>query len=180
MTRRELILAHLQDHPGETSGEIGLALGLRGGTRATIRPLLVDMRNKGQLVSGERRAPLRGRYVNTWSIAPPGTKPIEVKLAERELQRRREHDREAKRRARAKSFIVPSAAPVPDLRGAACAGADPGLFFSEAEADIEAAQALCRSCPVRLRCGQWAEANGEESGIWAGEDRSARRLQVAS
>ena len=189
MTRRELILAHLTDHSWETSGEIGLAIGIKGGT---LRALLVDMRNKGQLVSGNRWAPYMGREVNTWSIAPPGTKPIEVKVEDQERERRRERDRAAKRRSRAKTgdtpkrqtkvgpLLLPEATPIPDLREAACKGADPNLFFSSAEADIEAARALCMSCPVRLRCAQWADSNGEQYGIWAGEDRQARRLAVAS
>jgi WhiB family redox-sensing transcriptional regulator len=192
MTRRELILAHLQEHPWATSGDLGLALGLRGGTRTTIRPLLLDMRNKGQLVSADRWAPLMGRNVSTWNIAPPGTKPTKIKIENRELQRRRERNRESKRRSRAKaaeaapagrSFAreaLPSATPMPDFRKAACLGTDPELFFSMAEDDIEQARALCLACPVRLACAQWADNNGEQYGIWAGQDRSARRLQVAS
>jgi hypothetical protein len=189
MTRRELILAHLNDHSWETSGEIGLVIGIKGGT---LRALLVDMRNKGQLVSGERWAPYMGRYVNTWSIAPPGTEPSPEPVSSRERERRRERDREAKRRSRAKlgtepqrrsrfePLEVPASAPVPDLTGAACVGADPELFFSSREADIAEARALCIACPVRLRCAQWADANDEEFGVWAGEDRDARHLQVAS
>jgi len=188
MTRRELILEHLNDHSRETSGEIGLAIGIKGGT---LRALLVDMRNKGQLVSGNRWAPLMGREVNTWSAAPPGTKPLEVEVTDRERERRRERDRAAKRRSRARMaeaavegreaghHALPSATPMPDLRRAACKGADTELFFSTAEADIEQARAMCLACPVRPACAQWANSNDEQFGIWAGEDRSARRLAVA-
>jgi Transcription factor WhiB len=189
MTRRELILAHLTDHSWETSGEIGLAIHVKGGT---LRALLGDMRNKGQLVSGERWAPLMGRNVNTWSIAPPRTAPVEVEVEDRERERRRERDRETKRRSRARvaeaavegreagRHALPSATPMPDFRRAACKGADTELFFSTAEADIEQARAMCLACPVRLACAQWADSNDEQFGIWAGEDRSARRLAVAS
>ena len=189
MTRRDLILAHLTENSWETSGEIGLAIHVNGGT---LRALLADMRNKGQIVSGGRWAPYMGRTVNIWSIAPPGTEPVAVPETEQEKERRRERDRETKRRSRARTAKVaaegrnadrqalPWATPVPDLRGAACKGADTDLFFSADEADIEKARAICLGCPVRLRCAQWADSNGEEYGIWAGEDRSARRLQVAS
>jgi WhiB family transcriptional regulator, redox-sensing transcriptional regulator len=189
MTRREMILDHLRDHPEETSGEIGLGIGVKGGT---LRALLADMRNKGELVSGVRWAPYMGREVSTWSIAPPGTKPIAVVVPDRERQRRRERDRAAKRRSRAKSgqaakrqtkagpLLLPGSAPIPDLRGAACKGADTNLFFSSVPADIEAALAMCTVCPVRMRCAQWADSNGEQYGVWAGEDREARRLAVAS
>ena len=190
MTRRELILDHLTDHSWETSGEIGLAIHVKG---ETLRALLVDMRNKGQLVSGERFAPLMGRMVNTWSIAPPGTEPVAVEVADREIERRRERDRETKRRSRARiaeaasqgrptgRHALPSAAPDrPDLRGAACKGADTNLFYSTNEADIEEARAMCLGCPVRRACAQWADSNDERFGIWAGEDRSVRRLEVAS
>ncbi len=191
MTRRDLIRAHLREHPRQTSGEIGLAIGCKSGS---LRTLLVSMRLSGELVSADRWAPLMGRTVSEWSIAPPGTIPPPEPVPDPERERRRrERERTAKRRSRAKTrgeapagrerygrFLLPSAVPIPDFSQGACVGEDPELFFSPAAADITRARVLCSACPVRLTCAQWADANGERFGIWAGEDRSERRLQVAS
>lgn len=66
---------------------------------------------------------------------------------------------------------------------------DPELFHPVGEtgpwiAQIEEAQAVCRSCPVMEQCAQWALDN-HESGIWGGmtdQDRTnwRRRIQRAN
>lgn len=58
---------------------------------------------------------------------------------------------------------------------AACHGVDVELFYSEQEADIRAALALCRSCEVRATCFQVAVTDGEPFGIWGGVPESQRR-----
>jgi WhiB family transcriptional regulator, redox-sensing transcriptional regulator len=46
---------------------------------------------------------------------------------------------------------------------------DPDLFFAEAPADVEAAKALCRECPVMIACFTGALERREPWGVWGGE-----------
>lgn len=46
---------------------------------------------------------------------------------------------------------------------------DPDLFFAESPEDVETAKALCRDCPVRLRCLAGALERREPWGVWGGE-----------
>jgi WhiB family transcriptional regulator, redox-sensing transcriptional regulator len=61
---------------------------------------------------------------------------------------------------------------VPDARAAdvtaPCREGDPDLWFSEQPADLEAAKAYCRRCPVRALCLDRALARGEPWGVWGG------------
>lgn len=79
---------------------------------------------------------------------------------------------------------------------AACRNANPALFFPTASAgdvieDTESALALCRRCPVRERCLEFAMVTNQRDGIWGAtseEDRrrmrsawvAARRLRATS
>jgi len=66
---------------------------------------------------------------------------------------------------------------------AACRGAGAGLFFpdwapSPAPQEIDRAKQMCRDCPVRARCLDWALDHGAAHGIWGGltaEERRASR-----
>lgn len=61
-----------------------------------------------------------------------------------------------------------------DWRDAAlCRHEDPELFFPvgtgpEAQEQTREAQAVCRRCPVREPCLEWALESGQTSGIWGG------------
>ncbi|WP_046470332.1 WhiB family transcriptional regulator [Allosalinactinospora lopnorensis] len=46
---------------------------------------------------------------------------------------------------------------------------EPDLFFAEAPADVEAAKAVCRQCPVREQCLADALERREPWGVWGGE-----------
>jgi WhiB family transcriptional regulator, redox-sensing transcriptional regulator len=61
---------------------------------------------------------------------------------------------------------------------AACLGCDPDLFFpSRGESCVEA-KAVCRVCPVRVECLEFALATGEAHGIWGGaSERERRRIR---
>lgn len=63
-------------------------------------------------------------------------------------------------------------------RRAACAAHDPELWFSRDPAGQARAAAICRSCPVRVRCQQWADDQGEIHGAWGGETQQARRERL--
>lgn len=58
---------------------------------------------------------------------------------------------------------------------AACRGADTALFFGH---DTRAAIEFCARCDVRADCSQ-AGNDGDEHGVWGGENRSTRRRSFA-
>jgi WhiB family redox-sensing transcriptional regulator len=60
-----------------------------------------------------------------------------------------------------------------------CLTKDPDLFFPigegrHAAAQTAAAIAVCRGCPVRQPCLDWALATGP-TGVWGGLDEASRR-----
>lgn len=66
--------------------------------------------------------------------------------------------------------------------GAACAEADPALFFPETRKGVSEAKKICARCPLQTACLEYALTWNEE-GIWGGltqrqraELRRARRL----
>ncbi|QHY99683.1 Transcriptional regulator WhiB1 [Streptomyces sp. S4.7] len=66
------------------------------------------------------------------------------------------------------------------LRDAACAHADPELFFpvgdsGPAAEQAERAKEVCHSCPVERQCLEWALNTGRTSGVWGGTDDEERR-----
>jgi WhiB family redox-sensing transcriptional regulator len=72
---------------------------------------------------------------------------------------------------------------------ARCRDADPELFFpvgttGPAEAQVQAAKAICALCPVRDECLQWALDTAQDAGVWGGlseeERRALRRIQRQS
>lgn len=69
----------------------------------------------------------------------------------------------------------------------ACRSAEPELFFpvsaaGPAVAQVVAAKAVCRGCPVRAECLRYAMRTAQDHGIWGGtteeERRQARRGQA--
>ncbi|MFM6851990.1 MAG: WhiB family transcriptional regulator [Terrabacter sp.] len=49
-----------------------------------------------------------------------------------------------------------------------CATADPELFWPATEADVEAAQSVCRGCPLAEACLAVGRAR-QEWGVWGGQ-----------
>ena len=50
-----------------------------------------------------------------------------------------------------------------------CNSVDPELFFVEqAGSDNPEARKICRECPVKVKCLQFALDNEEEFGVWGG------------
>ncbi|MCW2880521.1 MAG: transcription factor WhiB [Sphaerisporangium sp.] len=69
------------------------------------------------------------------------------------------------------------------LRRAACRGEDPELFFpisakGPGHAQHERAKTVCRRCPVRMPCLDYAVTTGQEHGIWGGADPDERRVST--
>jgi len=65
-------------------------------------------------------------------------------------------------------------------RDAACTSHHPELFFpigtaGPALAQLERARQICRSCPVRLACLEWAIDVGADHGIWGGLSEQERQ-----
>ncbi|MFD3619522.1 WhiB family transcriptional regulator [Streptomyces sp. NPDC058676] len=63
---------------------------------------------------------------------------------------------------------------------AACRQEDPDLFFpigstGPALVQQEQAKAVCRRCPVREPCLQWALDTGQTLGVWGGTSENERR-----
>ena len=63
---------------------------------------------------------------------------------------------------------------------AACRDTNPDLFFPAgstgvAVEQIEAAKAVCRSCPVQDACLRFAFEMNQEAGVWGGTDEDERR-----
>ncbi|MEU7472587.1 WhiB family transcriptional regulator [Streptomyces sp. NPDC044984] len=63
---------------------------------------------------------------------------------------------------------------------AACRTEDPDLFFpigttGPALMQAEQAKAVCRRCPVREQCLQWALDTGQSIGVWGGTSETERR-----
>ena len=65
-------------------------------------------------------------------------------------------------------------------RSAACRDVDPAVFFpvgltGPAIEQIADAKAICRDCPVRLVCLQYALVHRHDDGVWGGYDEGERR-----
>ncbi len=63
---------------------------------------------------------------------------------------------------------------------AACRTEDPELFFpigtsGPALLQTEQAKTVCRSCPVREQCLEWALETGQSIGVWGGTSETERR-----
>ncbi|MGX1316159.1 WhiB family redox-sensing transcriptional regulator [Streptomyces calvus] len=63
---------------------------------------------------------------------------------------------------------------------AACRTEDPDLFFpigtsGPALMQTEQAKAVCRGCPVREPCLEWALETGQSIGVWGGTSETERR-----
>lgn len=58
-----------------------------------------------------------------------------------------------------------------------CSQTDPEAFFPEKGGSTREAKAVCRRCPVRPECLEFALDNEERYGIWGGlSERERRRL----
>jgi WhiB family redox-sensing transcriptional regulator len=56
-----------------------------------------------------------------------------------------------------------------------CVGVEPDIFFPGRGEVATAAKELCRECPVRVTCLEFALAHGEKWGIWGGKSERERR-----
>jgi hypothetical protein len=72
------------------------------------------------------------------------------------------------------------AAPTTWMEYGRCRETDPNIFFPEgrgAAITIQTAQAkaVCRNCPVRSLCLEWALDTGQSTGVWGGLSEDERR-----
>jgi len=60
---------------------------------------------------------------------------------------------------------------------AACRDSDPDVFFPGPDGDAQLAVRICRGCPVRDECRDWALDTRISFGVWGGTtERERRRL----
>ena len=62
---------------------------------------------------------------------------------------------------------------------AACATADPEIFFPVGQESDTAAKEYCARCPVRGSCLDYALTAGEEFGVWGGLNEGERKAILA-
>lgn len=68
----------------------------------------------------------------------------------------------------------------PWMAKARCADLDSGTFFPSDSIGVQRAVAICKACPVRAACLEYALDQGIPTGIWGGEsERSRRRMRAA-
>lgn len=60
---------------------------------------------------------------------------------------------------------------------ALCGQTDPDLWFPAPGGLANAAKAICKRCPVKYQCLEFAVSNGETEGVWAG--LSGHKLKAA-
>ena len=58
---------------------------------------------------------------------------------------------------------------------ALCAQVDPELWFPEKGGSTKDAKAVCRECPVRAECLEYALASQQEWGVWGGTNEHERQ-----
>jgi WhiB family redox-sensing transcriptional regulator len=56
-----------------------------------------------------------------------------------------------------------------------CRGANTTSFFPSNGLGVEAAQKICRDCPVQAECLEYALLNHIEQGVWGGASERERR-----
>jgi len=61
---------------------------------------------------------------------------------------------------------------------AACADADPAVFFPEHGRAATQAKAMCAGCAVRAECLDFALASHERFGIYGGMTEKERRIEA--
>jgi WhiB family redox-sensing transcriptional regulator len=61
-----------------------------------------------------------------------------------------------------------------------CRGADTREFFPSNGLGVEAAQQICRECPVKEPCLEYALQNHIEQGVWGGASERERRRILRS
>jgi len=63
---------------------------------------------------------------------------------------------------------------------AECRGANTREFFPSNGLGVEAAQQICRGCPVRAECLEYALLHRIEQGVWGGASERERRRILRS
>jgi WhiB family redox-sensing transcriptional regulator len=75
---------------------------------------------------------------------------------------------------------TPGGLVLPVLPGALCRHQDPALWFPGRGQSFELAKAVCRACPAKAACLDWAMQSGERDGVWGGASPDERdRLRRA-
>ncbi len=68
--------------------------------------------------------------------------------------------------------------PVAALPDRACAGENPAIFFPENNETPREALGLCRRCPHRVACLDWAVKTRQSFGVWGGTTAAERDRMI--
>jgi WhiB family redox-sensing transcriptional regulator len=63
---------------------------------------------------------------------------------------------------------------------ALCAQVDPDAWFPPKGGNVAQPKAVCRQCPVRAECLEYALEHGERFGVWGGLTERERRPLLAA
>lgn len=74
---------------------------------------------------------------------------------------------------------VPAGSMPPEWPGALCAQSDPDAWFPEKGGPVRRPKQICRACPHRAECLEWALEANEGFGIWGGLTALERRKLLA-
>lgn len=66
--------------------------------------------------------------------------------------------------------------PEPWMSSAVCTSTDPEAFFPMEGSSPKAAKKVCRGCPVKTECLEYALATDVHWGIWGGTSERDRRV----
>ena len=70
--------------------------------------------------------------------------------------------------------VPPGGLLLPELPGALCKGQDPAPWFPRPGGSPEQGKQICRACPARRDCLDWAIAADERAGVWGGTSADER------
>lgn len=59
-----------------------------------------------------------------------------------------------------------------------CADIQPDVMFPQTAEDLPAAQKVCRRCPFKQACHQWAVDTAQPYGVWGGIGEKERRREI--
>lgn len=66
------------------------------------------------------------------------------------------------------------------MKKAKCRSLDAEIFFPSDGAGVEVAKKICKDCPVKIACLEYALANRINHGVWGGtSERERRRILKA-
>jgi WhiB family redox-sensing transcriptional regulator len=76
------------------------------------------------------------------------------------------------------SYAQPGVPPFFTDPARGCATVDPDVMFPEAVEEVPDAQRVCRHCPFKTACHEWAVDTAQAYGVWGGITEQERRREI--